>query len=154
MKNVIMVLILLAIAGVGLGTLIVWGPSPTEGVTGYNIYFGPDWGSLTKIADVGNVLEFPTDLEPGVYAATAYMPDPNEEGKLLESRYSNGLLVTELVNFEITEEAKYGLYEWNEDQQKWLDVTHGRSGRYRVLVSQQIAAPDRVEPPTGVETGE
>jgi len=154
MKKLMMILIVLAITGIGLTATLVWEPSPTEGVTGYNIYFGSGWGSLTKIADVGNVLEWPVDLEPGIYAATAYMPDPDEEGKLLESRYSDGLLVTELVSFEITAEAKYGLYEWDENQQKWLDVTHGRSGRYRVLVSKQIAAPDRVEPPTGVETGE
>lgn len=70
----------------GTGVTITLGPSPSPGVVGYKVYYGPLSGVYTNFVDLGNSLTgFVTELTPNwfyYFAATSY----DENG--VESKYS------------------------------------------------------------------
>lgn len=98
LRSVIGIIILLTGIGAGFGALpastygvnLAWDRSPSVGITGYRIYFGPTSKSYTNSVAVGNVTSnLVTGLVAGTYFFTVVAYDANG----IESLSSNEIMV-------------------------------------------------------------
>lgn len=57
-----------------LAWILSWEASPSDGVTGYKVYSGPDKASVVFLEDVGNVLQvtITVDKDHKCFGVTAY----------------------------------------------------------------------------------
>ncbi len=89
MKKILLVLLLFATTATAKDISLIWDPSPTTDVAGYNLHYscGEDVRPFPNILDVGKVLTYTlNDFDDNVgcyFAVTAY----NSVGQ--ESDYSN-----------------------------------------------------------------